>query len=164
MYSEKGNLFLWRISTHQCFGSGFWSFSSILAEYRSGSWSRTGSGTWGFMTKNWKKLQMKKCNIFLIKNCNLLIPWPPQRTSKLQEKPSALKREHQCSGSMTFWCGSGSGYSDPCPWLMDPDPAIFVIDLQDANKKQTFYFIFSAYYFLKIHLHLFSKKKSKKKV
>jgi hypothetical protein len=21
-------------------------------------------------------------------------------------------------------------------WLMDPDPAIFVIDLQDANKKQ----------------------------
>ncbi len=26
---------------------------------------------------------------------------------------------HQCSGSMTFWCGSGS--ADPCLWLMDPD-------------------------------------------
>ncbi len=28
----------------------------------------------------------------------------------------------QCSGSMTFWCGSGSGPADPCLWLMDPDP------------------------------------------
>jgi hypothetical protein len=45
---------------------------------------------------------------------------------------------------------------------MDPDPAIFVIDLQDANKKLIFYFIFSAYYFLKVHLHLFSKIKSQK--
>ncbi len=34
---------------------------------------------------------------------------------------------------MTFWCGSGS--ADPCLWLMDPDPAIFVTDLRDANKK-----------------------------
>ncbi len=43
----------------------------------------------------------------------------------------------QCSGSMTFWCGSGSGSADPCLWLMDPDPdpAIFVIDLQDASKN-----------------------------
>jgi hypothetical protein len=60
----------------------------------------------------------------------------------------------QCSGSMTFWRGSGSG--DPCLSLMDPDydpdPAIFVTDLQDANKK----LIFSAYYFLKVHLHHFS--------
>jgi hypothetical protein len=32
--------------------------------------------------------------LFLIKNCNLLIPRRPQRMSKLQEKPSALKREH----------------------------------------------------------------------
>jgi hypothetical protein len=37
----------------------------------------------------------------------------------------------QYSGSMTFWCGSGS--ADPCLGLMDPDPAIFVIDLQDAK-------------------------------
>ncbi len=50
----------------------------------------------------------------------------------------------QCSGSMTFWCRSGSGSADPCLWLMDPDsdpdpdPAIFVIDLQDANKKLNF--------------------------
>jgi hypothetical protein len=45
-------------------------------------------------------------------------------------------------GSMTFWCGSGSGSADPCPWLMDPDPAIFVIDPQEVNKKIIFYNVF----------------------
>jgi hypothetical protein len=43
-------------------------------------------------------------------------------------------------GSMTFWSGSGSGSADPCLLLMDVvdadrDPPIFVIDLQDSNKK-----------------------------
>jgi hypothetical protein len=42
------------------------------------------------------------------------------------------------------------------------DPAIFVIALQDASKKQIFNKIFSAYYFLKVHLHHFSKIKSQK--
>ncbi len=45
---------------------------------------------------------------------------------------------------------------------MDPDPAIFVTDLQEAIKKQFFYF--SAYYFLKVHLHNFSKIKCPKEV
>jgi hypothetical protein len=45
---------------------------------------------------------------------------------------------------------------------MDPDPAIFVIDLQDANKKQNLFKKFSAYYFLKVHFHDFSKIKSQK--
>jgi hypothetical protein len=44
----------------------------------------------------------------------------------------------------------------------DPDPAIFVIDLQDASKKLIFNTIFSACSFLKVHLHYFSKIKSKK--
>ncbi len=61
---------------------------------------------------------------------------------------------------MTFWGGSGS--ADPCLWLMDPDPAIFVIDLQDASQKLIFNKIFSAYYFLKVFLHHFSKTKSQK--
>ncbi len=68
----------------------------------------------------------------------------------------------QCSGSMTFWGGSESGSADPCFWLMDLDPAIFVIDLQDASKKLIYNTIFSAYYFLKVHLHHFSKIKSQK--
>jgi hypothetical protein len=62
---------------------------------------------------------------------------------------------------MTYWCGSGSGSADPCLGLMDPDadpdPALFVIDFQDVNKKQM-------YYFLKVHLHHFSNIKSQKKV
>jgi hypothetical protein len=47
---------------------------------------------------------------------------------------------------------------------MDPDPAIFVIDLQDASKKLIFNTIFSACYFLKVrvHLHHLSKIKSQK--
>jgi hypothetical protein len=48
---------------------------------------------------------------------------------------------------------------DPDP---DLDPAIFVIDLQEANKK-LIEKSFSAY-FLKVHLHNFSKIKSRKEV
>ncbi len=66
----------------------------------------------------------------------------------------------QCSGSMTFWCGSGS--ADPCLWLFSADQGIFVIDLQDVSKKLTFNTIFSACYFLRVHLHYFSKIKSQK--
>jgi len=47
---------------------------------------------------------------------------------------------------------------------LDLDTDIFVIDLQDANKKLIFYISFSAYYFLKVHLHLFSKIRSHKTV
>ncbi len=45
--------------------------------------------------------------------------------------------------------------------ILDPDPAI-VIDLQDATKKLIFNTNFSAYFFLKVHLHNFSKIKSQK--
>jgi hypothetical protein len=44
----------------------------------------------------------------------------------------------------------------------DPDPAIVVIDLQDANKKNNLKKVFTAFYFLKIHIHHFSKIKSQK--
>jgi hypothetical protein len=53
---------------------------------------------------------------------------------------------------------------DPCLLLMDPDPAILVIDLQEANKKIILRKNFSAYYFLKVHLHHLSKVKSQKEV
>jgi hypothetical protein len=55
----------------------------------------------------------------LIKNYNLSIPRPPERKSKLQKKPSALKREHQALQNMKFlnffstfvgnFCPPGSG-------------------------------------------------------
>ncbi len=50
---------------------------------------------------------------------------------------------------------------DPDP-DSDPDPAVFVIDLQDASIKLIFNTIFSTYFFLKLHLHHFSKIKSQK--
>jgi hypothetical protein len=46
---------------------------------------------------------------------------------------------------------------------MDPDPSIFIIDLQDANKK-LFLKKVSAYYFFKVLLHHFSKVKRQKEV
>ncbi len=48
---------------------------------------------------------------------------------------------------------------------MDPDPAFFVIDLQEIKMptKNNFCInIFSAYYCLKVHLHNFPKIKSQK--
>jgi hypothetical protein len=64
-------------------------------------------------------------------------------------------------GSMplTYESGFGSGFGTR---ILDPDPAIFVIDLQDASKKLIFNTVFSAYYFLKLNLHHFSKIKSQK--
>jgi hypothetical protein len=41
----------------------------------------------------------------------------------------------------------------------DPDPAIFVIDLQVANKKQFVSPSFSAYHFLTVHETSFLKDK-----
>ncbi len=50
---------------------------------------------------------------------------------------------------------------------MDPDPAVFVIDDQDANRKLGIIFFlisFSAYYFFKVDLHNLSKIKRQKEV
>ncbi len=51
-----------------------------------------------------------------------------------QDMVFGMGRKQYCT-SMTFWCGSGSLSADPCLWLMDPDPdpAVFVIDLQDVG-------------------------------
>jgi hypothetical protein len=51
---------------------------------------------------------------------------------------------------------NGSGFS--------PDPVIYVIDRQDAKKKLTLTKNLSAYYFLNVPLHHFSKIKSPKEV
>jgi hypothetical protein len=70
-----------------------------------------------------KILQPKKILHFLIKNCNLLIPGPPYRTSKLQEKSSSL--------SYTSKLALSSCWSVWPSWIRiriripitDPDPA-----------------------------------------
>jgi hypothetical protein len=81
----------------------------------------------GFDDLKWKKNYSWKFNFyFLDQNCNLFIPKPPYRTPKLQEKPSALKREHPVLKNIKILdfflflrvifslrdpdpCGSGSG-------------------------------------------------------
>ncbi len=69
---------------------------------------------------------------------------------------------------MTFWGGSGSGSADPCLWQTDPDPdpgsrsCYFRHWPSRCQKEKNFHTIFSTYYFLKLHLHHFSKIKSQK--
>jgi hypothetical protein len=137
-------------------------------EYGSGSGSRI------LMAKKCeKKIQLKFFSfLFLIKSCNLLIPRPPWRTSKLQEKPSALKKKWNFYFYfLFFWAifalldpdpygesGSGSTTSVGDPWhfgaypdpdrylrLMDtdPDPTPFFIDFTDAK----FFFFFNLNFF-----------------
>ncbi len=52
----------------------------------------------------------------------------------------------QCCGSVTFWYGSGS--ANPYLWLADsdPDPAIFVSDLQDVFSTYFCLLLFEATY------------------
>jgi hypothetical protein len=61
----------------------------------------------------------------------------------------------QCSKSVTFWYGSGSGSIDHYLLITDlaPDFALFVSDLQNANKIFLFFFYVFGYYFSKLHLH-----------
>jgi hypothetical protein len=69
----------------------------------------------------------------------------------------------QCSGSTTFLRGSGS--ADPCLWLMDPDPDHGSGSCNFCHwpwQQKIFYTICFACYFLKVHLHYFSKTKSQK--
>jgi hypothetical protein len=49
------------------------------------------------------KINAEKKKIFWIKNFNLSIPRPPKRTSKLQKKPSGLKRGHPTLKNMNFY-------------------------------------------------------------
>jgi hypothetical protein len=46
---------------------------------------------------------------------------------------------------------------------MELDPAIFAFDLQERQQKTIFVLGFSAYYFLEVNLHHFSKIKSHEK-
>jgi len=65
--------------------------------------------------------------------CQTFFTWIQQHQLKRRRKRicrTFFQCFYQCSESMTFWGGSGSGSSDPCFWLVDPDPPIVVIDLQ----------------------------------
>jgi hypothetical protein len=60
-----------------------------------------------------------------------------------------LQRNDQNSVADPWPLGLGTDprIHDSDEWILDPDPAIFVIDLQAANKKQIFFLSFSAHFF-----------------
>jgi hypothetical protein len=78
------------------------------------------------MTKSLKNLQQKGGKIFF----DLTISRPSERTSKLQKKPSALKRKHPALQNMKFL------NSFLLLWvifaLLDPDP---VSDLTESGSN-----------------------------
>jgi hypothetical protein len=94
---------------------------------------------------------------------------PGSRSTDLIGSGSNPDPKNQCCGSMTFWWGSGSGSADPYLWLMDlypesdPDPAIFITDLQDANKKLILKKLFCILLFEGTFTSFFKNKKVKKK-
>jgi hypothetical protein len=75
----------------------------------------------GFDDQNFDTTTAEKIFIiFFIKNCNFLVPRPSKRTSKLQGKPLALKREHlslQNFKLLPFSPGFRIIFA-----LLDPDP------------------------------------------
>jgi hypothetical protein len=90
---------------------------------------------------------------FMPKNASTLTPTTGSTYPVRTELVWKFFMNWQCSEYVTVWYGSG--FSDPNLWLTDPDadpdPALFVSDLQDANKKKispSFY----SYSFLKVHL------------
>ncbi len=50
-------------------------------------------------------------------------------------------------------------YPDQCLWPMDPDPAFFVIDLQDTNTKVFFFEVFLLIAFLRYIYIIFQREK-----
>jgi hypothetical protein len=96
------------------------------------------------MTKNFEKITAEI--FFWIKNYNLSIPWPPLRTSKLQKKPSTLKREHQALQNIKFlnfflllWVIFA---------LVDPDPIGIRIRNPGMTIKYRYGTVFKEFYFL----------------
>ncbi len=77
----------------------------------------------------------------------------------LLKKRPLKATSRQCSGSVTFWYGTGSWDPYLLPKNPDADPALSVSDQQDNNKNNFFPFSFYACSF-SVHLHHSSKIKN----
>ncbi len=81
------------------------------------------------------------------------VPTPGRPTSGRESLMQVVLKIKQCCESMTCWCGSGSM------------PLIRILLFSSLTFKMPAKTnFFSAYYFLKVHLHHFSKIKSQKEV
>ncbi len=77
--------------------------------------------------------------------CSGILSWTKRRRGWAEKGQSRNTTTAKVVPSVAdpwhYWCESGSrsgsrsGSADPCLWLMDPDPSIFISGLQDANKK-----------------------------
>jgi hypothetical protein len=63
----------------------------------------------------------------------LVIAWLVPSAGTGKPAPSTHKKAVLRIYDILVWVRIWS--ADPWLWLMDPDPAIFIIGLQDANKK-----------------------------
>jgi hypothetical protein len=121
----------------------YYIFSPLLLQCCSGfsisSESGSGSGSKVLIPKKWRKYSWKKIYLFLIKNCNLIVSRPPWRTSKLQEKPLALKRDHPALQKKEIYWLSSIFVGHFCPPGSNPDPdcASRLRDLVDAESIRT---------------------------
>ncbi len=123
IWESARKLVLYKITANQCCGSGLVESRSLYGS-ESGISSEFGSRVLMINLKK-KKTAELFFFLFLIKKCNLLVPWLPQRTSKLLEKLSALKREQPALQKMNFlkW------------FLSDSYPAFFLPIATTSNKK-----------------------------
>jgi hypothetical protein len=101
----------------------------------------------------------------LIKNYNFPIPRPPYRMSKLQKKPSALKREHPALHNMKlkkkfYFSGSflpsrsgfgfGSGFQIRIRISnTDPDQHLIDIRIQSGSGSETLQYTYYATFFIR---------------
>ncbi len=98
------------------------------------------------------------------------ILWGARSENRTQACLTSPRNTNQCCGSMTFWCGSGSGSADQCLGLMPrtngsrsgSGPAIFIIDLQGAKKNQMKKKLFCIFLFKGTLALFFKDKKSKR--
>ncbi len=74
---------------------------------------------------------------------------------------------NQCSGSMTFWCGSGS--ADPCLWLMEPGPGSgscyfrhWPLRCQQKTNLTQFFLLVTFWRYIYIIFQRWKVKKSRK--
>ncbi len=131
---------------------------------------------WNYMTRNNCKNNVNLIASFccgIVKLFSMVLKLQPLFTSSFPNLQTNDYDElfYQCCGSMTFWGGSRSGSADPCLWLVDPDPdpgsgSCYFRHWPSRCQQKTNFLtqFFSAYYFLKLHLHHFLRIKSKKKL
>ncbi len=81
---------------------------------------------WYFVKANYVKPLHAHCELCWEKNTEIIIQLFKNAVQSQMYSFSIVLPENQCSGSVTFWYGSGS--SDPYLWLTDPIHKLLVVN------------------------------------